>query len=65
MLVGRYPQYQLAESPLCSKGLVVTDKLQELIELMTTATPNVDRKGPLGDVKFITCQLDGCVLGKR
>eukprot|EP00551_Chaetoceros_affinis_P003167 CAMPEP_0203643266 /NCGR_PEP_ID=MMETSP0088-20131115/8706_1 /ASSEMBLY_ACC=CAM_ASM_001087 /TAXON_ID=426623 /ORGANISM="Chaetoceros affinis, Strain CCMP159" /LENGTH=301 /DNA_ID=CAMNT_0050499399 /DNA_START=95 /DNA_END=1000 /DNA_ORIENTATION=+ len=65
MLVGRYPQYQLSESPLCSKGLVVTDQLQRLIELMTTYTPGENRDEPIGEVKFISCQLDACVLGKK
>lgn len=65
MLVGRYPQYQEAESPLCSKGLIVTDQLQGLIELMTTYTPGKDRDTPIGDVKMISCQLDACVLVKK
>lgn len=61
--VSRKPEFSnTAESPLCPKSTNVPDELMKILDAM------IHRKAEeigYGDVKFVFCQRDACVLGKH
>jgi hypothetical protein len=59
MQVATHSAYNHGSSPLCEEGTIVPDKLKGLIDTMIYDTER------LGDIKFIFCQSEACVLGKR
>lgn len=60
MQVARKERYQGASSPVCDKSLIVPEKLKEMIDGLIYESPDTE-----GDVKFIFCQSEACVIGKR
>ena len=60
--VSRDAAYNDVSSPLCPEGTNVPDELKKIIDAM------LHRKEEdigYGDVKFVFCQRDSCVLGKH
>lgn len=55
--VSRRGRYSSASSPICEKDANVPDILKGKIEEL------VHRRSP--DIKFIFCQVDACVVGKK
>ena len=60
MHVAKYPEYNKGSSPLCDQGtIVLPDKMKGVVDQLI-----YDMKRQ-GDIKFIFCQSEACVLGKR
>lgn len=59
MQVAKSDHYKDGSSALCAEGTNVPDKLKGFIDTMIYDT---NRRG---DIKFIFCQSEACVLGKR
>jgi hypothetical protein len=59
MQIAKMPKYKKGSSPLCDKGTIVPDKIKGLVDRMIYDTKR------RGDIKFIFCQSEACVLGKR
>jgi len=54
--VGRHPKYSATYGPLCSKGTIVSEELKKKLDGLLYSRDS--------DVKFLTCQLQACVLQK-
>jgi hypothetical protein len=59
MQVGRWGMYKRAHSTLCHRGLVVSDKINEMVNDLVY---DRERKA---EVKFIFCQSEACLLQKK
>jgi len=59
MQVARRPKYKKASSPLCDTETIVPEKLKGILDEL------IYDEERLGDIKFIFCQSEACVLGKK
>jgi len=65
--VGRTKFFSSVETQLCTKDLIVADKMKSILERLTIKGGERQRDEDIEDikdVKFIFCQKEGCVLGK-
>ena len=52
-------EYQRTFSEICPRGTIVPDKIKDMVDTLIYDT---DRKG---DVKFVFCQSEACLIGKK
>mmetsp|Transcript_39730 Transcript_39730/g.71639 ORF Transcript_39730/g.71639 Transcript_39730/m.71639 type:complete len:301 (+) Transcript_39730:309-1211(+) len=55
--VSRKPKFNQVSSPLCEKGTNVVDNLKDMIDDLAHDV--------MTDIKFVFCQRESCVLGKK
>ena len=62
--VANLRKYKRVESPLCSKDVNILNKLGDVNKSLLKGGKNKDDFG-YTDVKFLYCQQEACVIGKK
>ena len=60
----------MIKTQFCKRDLVVADKMKSLVERLTIAKgrqidTDIESIEGIQDVKFVFCQAEACVLGKK
>ena len=61
--VSRLEEYRRKQTATCNSSLVVTDEMKDFLEDLMYGTQKATQDG--SDIKFLYCQSQACVLGKK
>lgn len=60
MQVAKHDAYQRVSNQICEKGTLVPDKMKSMVDALIYDSVQLS-----GEVKFVFCQREACVIGKK